>query len=223
MQNPDRGHGPNVPNAGPEADYSDEQREEFGGRAWIGVEDRSLLDVAGTELLLVGAKENPIQTGRGQGWAVILGYLHMQAMCLRSQAQALCRRCARHACAADWADVELAQQVCDVTLLECLSISSNGHLATLWCCLLLNRRVEGWGCATWTSPCSPTARPNDCCCCMLRFVFCCCVQVSLVMLASCWKRQHEALTGLTGSQHGADVPPAGSMLWAESPGQAGAC
>jgi hypothetical protein len=63
-QNPDRkGQGPNVPSAGPEPEYSDEQREEFGDRAWIGVEDRSLLDVAGTELLLVGAKDKPIETG----------------------------------------------------------------------------------------------------------------------------------------------------------------
>jgi hypothetical protein len=29
----------------------------------VGVEDRSLLDVAGTELLLVGAKNDPIGTG----------------------------------------------------------------------------------------------------------------------------------------------------------------
>lgn len=63
-QNPDnKGQGPNVPSAGPDPDYSDDQREEFGGRAWIAVEDRSLLDVAGTELLLVGAKDKPIETG----------------------------------------------------------------------------------------------------------------------------------------------------------------
>ena len=52
-----------MPSAGPEPEYSDEQKEEFQGRAWIGVEYRSLLDVAGTELLLVGAKEKPIETG----------------------------------------------------------------------------------------------------------------------------------------------------------------
>ncbi|KAF6264631.1 hypothetical protein COO60DRAFT_1457519 [Scenedesmus sp. NREL 46B-D3] len=42
---------------------SEQQREQFQGRAWVGVEDRSLLDVAGTELLLVGAKDDPIGTG----------------------------------------------------------------------------------------------------------------------------------------------------------------
>lgn len=64
-QNPDKkGQGPpNVPSAGLEPQYSDEQREEFGDRSWIGVEDPSLLDVAGTELLLVGAKADPITTG----------------------------------------------------------------------------------------------------------------------------------------------------------------
>lgn len=56
-----------MPSAGPEPDYSDDQREEFGNRAWIGVEDGSLLDVAGTELLLVGAKDDPIETG-GLAW-----------------------------------------------------------------------------------------------------------------------------------------------------------
>lgn len=64
LQNPDKqGQGANVPSAGPDPEYSHEQREEFGDRAWIGVEDRSLLDVAGTELLLVGAKDRPIETG----------------------------------------------------------------------------------------------------------------------------------------------------------------
>lgn len=54
-----------MPSAGPDPEYTQEQREEFNGRSWIGVEDRSLLDVAGTELLLVGAKDKPIETG---GW-----------------------------------------------------------------------------------------------------------------------------------------------------------
>jgi hypothetical protein len=65
-QNPaNKGTGPNVPSAGPDPDYSDEQQQEFGGRVWIGLEDRGLLDVAGTELLLVGAKDTPIESGGG--------------------------------------------------------------------------------------------------------------------------------------------------------------
>jgi hypothetical protein len=80
-QNPaNKGQGPpNVPSAGPDPDYSDDQREEFGDRAWIAVEDRSLLDVAGTELLLVGAKDKPIETGGSpvpQLYCSMLGWLH---------------------------------------------------------------------------------------------------------------------------------------------------
>lgn len=75
-----KGQGPpNVPSAGPDPDYSDDQREEFGGRAWIAVEDRSLLDVAGTELLLVGAKDKPIETGEStvpQQYCSMLCWLH---------------------------------------------------------------------------------------------------------------------------------------------------
>lgn len=52
-----------MPSAGPDPDYTAEQREEFGGRSWIGLDDRGLLDVAGTELLLVGARDEPIETG----------------------------------------------------------------------------------------------------------------------------------------------------------------
>lgn len=62
LQNPDP-HPAGAPAAGPDAEYDEEQQKEFSGRSWIGVEDRSLLDVAGTELLLVGAKADPIESG----------------------------------------------------------------------------------------------------------------------------------------------------------------
>ena len=51
-----------MPSAGPEPTYTEQQRQQFQGRAWIGMEDASLLDVAGTELLLVGAKADPLRT-----------------------------------------------------------------------------------------------------------------------------------------------------------------
>lgn len=62
-KNPENKGRPGVPSAGPEPEYSEQQQEKFQGRAWIGVDDRSLLDVAGTELLLVGAKDDPVGTG----------------------------------------------------------------------------------------------------------------------------------------------------------------
>eukprot|EP00878_Enallax_costatus_P035834 GHUV01040068.1.p1 GENE.GHUV01040068.1~~GHUV01040068.1.p1 ORF type:complete len:332 (+),score=140.87 GHUV01040068.1:156-1151(+) len=52
-KNPEKQGQPGVPSAGPAPDYSPQQREKFGSRAWIGVEDTSLLDVAGTELLSI--------------------------------------------------------------------------------------------------------------------------------------------------------------------------
>ncbi|WIA33114.1 hypothetical protein OEZ86_006267 [Tetradesmus obliquus] len=61
-KNPDNKGRRGVPSAGPEPAYTEQQRQQFQGRAWIGVEDASLLDVAGTELLLVGAKADPITT-----------------------------------------------------------------------------------------------------------------------------------------------------------------
>jgi hypothetical protein len=78
-QNPaNKGTGPNVPSAGPDPAYSDAQQQEFEGRAWIGLEDRGLLDVAGTELLLVGAKDTPIETGEAGAPA------HISALCTLS-------------------------------------------------------------------------------------------------------------------------------------------
>lgn len=62
-KNPDKQGQPGAPSAGPPPEYSPEQREQFQGRSWIGVEDTSLLDVAGTELLLVGAEAEPIEKG----------------------------------------------------------------------------------------------------------------------------------------------------------------
>eukprot|EP00879_Flechtneria_rotunda_P002686 GHRR01002892.1.p1 GENE.GHRR01002892.1~~GHRR01002892.1.p1 ORF type:complete len:474 (+),score=214.49 GHRR01002892.1:199-1620(+) len=62
-KNPSQKGRPGIPSAGPEPQYTDEQKEQFGSRSWIGVEDKSLLDVAGTELLLIGAKDDPVGTG----------------------------------------------------------------------------------------------------------------------------------------------------------------
>lgn len=58
QQNPEN-KPPGVPSAGPEPDYSPEQRQEFKGYSWIQCEDPTLLDVPGTELLLIGAREEP--------------------------------------------------------------------------------------------------------------------------------------------------------------------
>lgn len=58
---------PGVPSAGPEPAYSEQQRKSFAsGNAWVGCEDTSLLDVEGTELLLIGAREQQ-QGGFGDG------------------------------------------------------------------------------------------------------------------------------------------------------------
>jgi hypothetical protein len=67
-KNPDNKGRGGVPSAGPEPEYTKQQRQQFQGRSWVGLEDRSLLDVAGTELLLVGAKDDPI--GIGMPYAV---------------------------------------------------------------------------------------------------------------------------------------------------------
>lgn len=63
VQNPDKQGQPGAPTAGPPPQYTDEQLKEFQGRSWIGIDDTSLLDVAGTELLLVGTQAEPIETG----------------------------------------------------------------------------------------------------------------------------------------------------------------
>lgn len=70
-QNPDNKR-PGLPCAGPEPQYDERQRAEFGGKgkrggggaggsgsgySWIGTDDPTLLDVVGTELLLVGARQ----------------------------------------------------------------------------------------------------------------------------------------------------------------------
>eukprot|EP00877_Chromochloris_zofingiensis_P013473 jgi/Chrzof1/837/Cz01g30210.t1 len=51
---------PGAPSAGPEPQYSEPQRKRFKGYSWIDVDDPSMLEVEGTELLLVGAKDDPI-------------------------------------------------------------------------------------------------------------------------------------------------------------------
>lgn len=57
IKNPSqKGRYPGLPAAGPPPAYSEEQRKQFGSYAWIAAEDPSLLDVAGAELLLIGAK-----------------------------------------------------------------------------------------------------------------------------------------------------------------------
>lgn len=64
---------PGVPHAGPEPDYSEPQAKRFKSAAWIGVEDPTMLDVEGTELLLVAARDDPVGAwGRGVGaWKVM--------------------------------------------------------------------------------------------------------------------------------------------------------
>jgi len=67
LQNPEHKGQPsrgNVPSAGPFPAYTEEQKQQFAGRSWISVTDTTLLDVAGTELLLVGARDDPIGTGK---------------------------------------------------------------------------------------------------------------------------------------------------------------
>ncbi len=58
---------PGLPSAGPEPAYSEQQRKSFAsGNAWVGCEDTSLLDVEGTEMVLIGAREQQ-QGGSGGG------------------------------------------------------------------------------------------------------------------------------------------------------------
>ncbi|KAG2493391.1 hypothetical protein HYH03_008520 [Edaphochlamys debaryana] len=58
---------PGAPSAGPEPAYTPAQRSAFaGGTAWVGAEEVSLLDVQGTELLLIGAREEALG-GRHHG------------------------------------------------------------------------------------------------------------------------------------------------------------
>eukprot|EP00775_Hariotina_reticulata_P011346 gene11346-11495_t len=71
-KNPDHkgqsSRGNNIPSAGPVPAYTEDQKQQFAGRSWISVTDTTLLDVAGTELLLVGAQDDPIDTGElGEG------------------------------------------------------------------------------------------------------------------------------------------------------------
>lgn len=51
---------PGVPSLGPEPEYIEPQRKKLKGYSWIDVSDPSMLDVVGTEVLLVGAREENI-------------------------------------------------------------------------------------------------------------------------------------------------------------------
>jgi hypothetical protein len=61
-----------APSAGPEPEYTEPQRKRFKSYSWIDADEPSLLGVEGTEVLLVGAKDD-YTGGWVRGWGRAVG------------------------------------------------------------------------------------------------------------------------------------------------------